>query len=105
MMDLENAGEILPSITWNAGGLIVPLFGSKYYHLIEECIAPLLYTYDKKVAEELISYSLNHGMKFGENLFWQEQLCNFSMPLSYNNVNNVQVTRNQLLDLLECFKW
>jgi hypothetical protein len=101
MMDLKYAGEILPTITWKAGGLILPLFGTKYYDLIEGSIQSLVNTYTKEHVENLISNTVNHPFtrQFSPNTFWQQQFRNCS-----NDVHNVQVTRNQLLDLLDCFK-
>lgn len=107
MSDLQHIGQILPTITWNAGGLIIPLFGSKYFHLIEGSIQSLVDTYKKEDVEMLISYTTNYPItrEFGPHTtFWQHQFRNFSMPLSWDDLHNVKATRKQLLELLNIFK-
>jgi hypothetical protein len=100
-MDIKHVGEMLPTFTWKAGGLILPLFGTKYYHLIEGSIQSLVNTYTKECVENFICNTVNHTFtrQFSPNTFWQHQFCTCS-----NDVHNVQGTRNQLLDLLDCFK-
>ncbi len=101
MMDLKYVGEILPTITWKAGGLIVPLFGTQYYDLIEGSIQSLVSTYENECVEDLIVNTIDHTStrQFNRNTFWQHQFRKCS-----NDVGNVEVTKSQLLNLLECFK-
>jgi hypothetical protein len=102
MMDIKHVGEMLPTIMWKADGLILPLFGTKYYHLIEGSIQSLVNTYTKERVEYLICGTVNDPFteQFSPNTFWQQQFRNCS-----NDVHNVEGTRNQLLDLLDIFKW
>jgi hypothetical protein len=101
MMDIKHVGEMLPTITWKADGLILPLFGTKYHDLIEGSIQSLVDTYVKERVEYLISCTLNTecSEEFSPNTFWQQQFRNVS-----NDEQNQFGTRNQLLELLDIFK-
>jgi hypothetical protein len=77
------------------------LFGSKYFPLIPLFVKLLIDKYGKKKIEFMIRDTLNHWKNDWQYFsFWKHQLHNYSLSDEYN----VQVTRRQLLELLECFK-
>jgi hypothetical protein len=79
-------------------GPIDELFESRYYSLIPLFVVSLIEKYGKEESQDTIRRMLNYERCNGKT-FWKEQLDNYS--LSY--MPNEQVTRDQLLQLLDCF--
>jgi hypothetical protein len=100
--DLQDVGQILPQMIWVhypfGRGPIDELFESRYYSLIPLFVASLIEKYGKEESEGIIRRTLNYERCNGKT-FWKEHLDNYRKSYMHNE----QVTRDRLLQLLDCF--